>query len=104
MRQALITIAGMLLLVFFMPVIAGANGDNPNTQCEMIAALTGDYYANKQAGLSKEETRAQGMPEFANDEFLRTVDLAISMAYAFEEGLSESEVEKQVYDECLNYQ
>lgn len=104
MRSILTTLTSVVMLALTAPAMAGGNNANPNAQCEMIAALTGDYYANKLQGLSKEETRKQGMPEFTNEAFLRTVDLAINMAYAFDDGLAETEVESQVYDECLNYQ
>lgn len=104
MRQQLTILTGILLMFFTVPAWSDDNSEKTNAQCEMIAALTGDFYANKQQGMSKQETRAQGMPEIANDEFLRTVDLAINMAYAFDDGLAESEVESQVYGECLEYQ
>lgn len=104
MRQQLTILISILPMLFTMPAWSGGNSENPNAQCEMIAALTGDFYANKQQGMSKQETRTQGMPEFSNNEFLRTVDLAINMAYAFDDGLEESRVESQVYDECLEYQ
>lgn len=106
MRQVLTSLAAILMVASFTPVAsAGGNTEeNPNAQCQMISALTGDFYANKQDGLSKEEARAQGMPEFANASFLRTADLALNMAYAFDEGMQESEIESQVYQECLGYQ
>lgn len=106
MRQTLTTFTAALILASGIPANAATISDEqiPNTQCQMISALTGDFYANKQDGLSKQEARSQGMPKFANASFLRTADLAINMAYAFDEDMRESEVEERVYEECLNYQ
>ncbi len=76
--------------------------DNP--QCEMIAALTNDYYHHKQSGKTYDQVMQQHRPEFANDEFLRIVDLAINLAYALPEEMSESDVQKKVHDSCARLQ
>jgi len=43
-------------------------------------------------------------PEFANEEFLRVVDLAINLAYTFPDDLSEDKVEQQVFQGCEQHQ
>ena len=75
-----------------------------NLQCEMISALTGDYYAQRLEGKTKEEIQQATPPEFVDSEFLRVVDLAINLAFSFETNLNEDKVETQVYDSCLRNQ
>ncbi len=75
-----------------------------NKECELIANLTGDYHHHKQSGKSKEEVQQTLRPEFANEEFLRVVDLAINLAYTFPNDLSEEAVEQQVFAGCEQHQ
>ena len=79
-------------------------GEPENKQCEMISALTGDYYHHKQSGKSKQEVQENFRPDFMNAEFIRTVDLAINLAYTFPDGLQESDVEAKVFEGCEKHQ
>ncbi|MDX1572521.1 MAG: hypothetical protein R3341_00750 [Methylophaga sp.] len=96
--------AGLLLLmpVFAQPPVG--SGQLENKQCETISALTGDYYHHKQSGKTKQEVQQTLRPGFSNDEFLRTVDLAINLAYTFPDGLQESDVEAKVFAGCEKHQ
>lgn len=79
-------------------------GQPDNKQCETISALTGDYYHHKQSGKSKQEVLKTLRPDFMNDEFIRTVDLAINLAYTFPDGMQESDVESTVFNGCEKHQ
>jgi len=81
-----------------------ANEMENNKQCDLIANLTGDYFHHKQAGKSKQNVQQTMRPEFANEEFLRVVDLAINLAYTFPDELSEEQVEQQVFKGCEQHQ
>lgn len=96
-------ILALFILVFFSVSLLADEMEN-NKQCELIANLTGDYYHHKQAGKSKQDVQQTMRPEFANDEFLRVVDLAIDLAYTFPDELSEEKVEQQVFQGCEQYQ
>ncbi|AFI84566.1 hypothetical protein [Methylophaga nitratireducenticrescens] len=97
-----IILALPILALFSLPLHADETTDNK--QCELIANLTGDYYHHKQAGKSKQEVLQTMRPEFANDEFLRVVDLAINLAYTFPDELAEEKVEQQVFQGCEQHQ
>lgn len=102
--SGILTGAGLLLV---MPAMAQPPldlGEPNNQQCETISALTGDYYHHKQSGKSKQEVQQTLRPDFMNDEFIRTVDLAINLAYTFPDGLQESDVEAQVFAGCEKHQ
>lgn len=73
-------------------------------QCQMIAALSGDFYSQRQNGKNLEELKQDTPPEFANTDFARTIDLALLLAFSLEDSLGEEEVETQVYDSCLRHQ
>jgi hypothetical protein len=90
------------LLLFIASSSVAVAEENP--QCELIANLTGDYFSHKQAGISKQETIQTLRPDFGSREFLRTVDLAIDMAYTFPFDTPEEEVEQTVYESCIKYQ
>lgn len=81
------------------PVMA----DEPHKQCQMIAALTGDYYAQRLAGKDKAQIQHEIPLEFMNSDFLRLVDLAINLAFSVELSLNEDQVETQVYDSCVRH-
>lgn len=91
-----------ILASLSLPLFADEMEDNK--QCELIANLTGDYYHHKQSGKSKQEVEQSLRPEFANDEFLRVVDLAINLAYTFPDDLPEEAVEQQVFQGCEQHQ
>ncbi|MCC5797576.1 MAG: hypothetical protein JJU48_09670 [Methylophaga sp.] len=95
-----LTVLTMLSLSLTMS--AALASDNP--QCEMIAALTSDYYHHKQSGKSYDEVMQQHRPEFANDEFLRMADLAINLAYALPDEMLESDVKEKVHESCARFQ
>lgn len=97
------TILALSLLAFFTSPLH-ANEMESNKQCDLIANLTGDYYHHKQAGKSKQDVQQTMRPEFANEEFLRVVDLAINLAYTFPDDLSEDKVEQQVFQGCEQHQ
>jgi len=102
--SGMLTGAGLLLM---LPVAAQPPmglGEPDNRQCEMISALTGDYYYQKQSGKSKEQVKQTLQPDFMNDEFIRTSDLAINLAYTFPDGLQESDVEAKVFAGCEQHQ
>lgn len=95
---------GLMLTLPLMAQPPTGLGDQVNEQCEMISALTGDYYHHKQSGKSKEEVLQTMRPDFMNDEFVRTADLAINLAYTFPDGLQESDVEAKVFEGCEKHQ
>ncbi len=103
-------LSGMLAgtgLLLMLPLAAQPpmGPDQPvNLQCEMISALTGDYYYQKQSGKSKEQVKQTLQTDFMNDEFIRTTDLAINLAYTFPDGLQESDVEAKVFAGCQQHQ
>ncbi|HET8806751.1 MAG TPA: hypothetical protein VFM76_00055 [Methylophaga sp.] len=102
--SGMLTGSGLLLA---LPVLAQPPlglGQPDNTQCETISALTGDYYHHKQSGKTKQEVQQTLRPDFMNDEFIRTVDLAINLAYTFPDGLQESDVEARVFAGCEKHQ
>lgn len=96
--------AGLLLALPTLAQPPLAFGEPDNKQCETISALTGDYYHHKQSGKSKQEVQQTLRPDFMNDEFIRTVDLAINLAYTFPDGLQESDVEASVFAGCEKHQ
>ncbi|MCB2427483.1 hypothetical protein [Methylophaga pinxianii] len=91
-----------MLSCLSIPVFAEEMDDNK--ECQLIANLTGDYHHHKQSGKSKEEVQQTLRPEFANEEFLRVVDLAINLAYTFPDELSEEAVEQKVFQGCEQHQ
>lgn len=95
---------GLLLILPVMAQPPMGLGEPENKQCEMISALTGDYYHHKQSGKSKEQVKQTLRPDFMNDEFIRTTDLAINLAYTFPDGLHESDVEAKVFASCEQHQ
>ncbi len=97
------TILTLSVLAFFNSPVHADEMEN-NKQCEIIANLTGDYFHHKQAGKSKQDVQQTMRPEFANEEFLRVVDLAINLAYTFPDDLSEEKVEQYVFEGCEQHQ
>lgn len=87
------------LIVLSNPVMA----QDSTMQCDMIAALTGDYYAQRLSGKTKQDLQQEAPPEFIDSEFFRTIDLAINLAFSVDESMSEDQVETQVYDSCMRH-
>lgn len=81
--------------------VSPANAQDGHKQCGMIASLTGDYFVQRLEGKTKGEMQQETPPEFINSEFFRTVDLAINLAFTFDESMNEDQVETQVYDGCI---
>lgn len=96
--------AGLLLVLPALAQPPQGLGEPDNKQCETISALTGDYYHHKQSGKTKQQVQQTLRPDFMNDAFIRTVDLAINLAYTFPDGLQESDVEAQVFAGCEKHQ
>jgi hypothetical protein len=97
MRTKLIPAA--LLATSLMATAAMA--EDGHKQCGMIASLTGDYFVQRLEGKTKDQMQQETPPEFINSEFFRIVDLAINLAFSFDESLNEDQVESQVYDSCI---
>jgi len=93
------------LIVFMLFNLSSVVMAQPHDkQCELISGLTGDYYAQRLEGKTQQELQ-QGTPaEFANLDFLRTIDLAINLAFSMPEDKTEQEVEETVYSTCLQHQ
>lgn len=86
-------------------IASGAvSANDPTQQCEMISALTGDYYAQRLAGKTKQDLQQNTPPEFVDGEFFRTIDLAINLAFSFNDNRTEDEVEETVYHSCMKHQ
>lgn len=75
-----------------------------NKQCELIAGLTGDYYAQRLEGKTQQQLESETPPEFVNLDFLRTIDLAINLAFSFPPDKTETEVEERVFASCIKNQ
>lgn len=88
----------LLMTGFFS---ASVMAQDEHKQCAMIASLTGDYYAQRLEGKSKADMQQSTPPEFINSDFFRIVDLAINLAFNFDDSLNEDQVETQVYDSCM---
>mgnify|MGYP005873417147 CR=1 FL=1 len=85
-------------------VSASTHANDLTRQCEIISALTGDYYAQRLAGKSKQDLQQNTPPEFVDGEFFRTIDLAINLAFSFNDNRTEDSVEETVYHSCIKYQ
>ncbi len=102
--SGMLIIVGILMLLPAMAQPSMGLGEPDNKQCEMISALAGDFYHQKQSGKSKEQVKQTQRPDFMNDEFIRITDLAINLAYTFPDGLQESDVEAKVFSGCEQHQ
>lgn len=102
--SGMLTGFGVLLMLPVMAQPPIGLGGPDNKQCEMISALTGDFYHQKQSGKSKEQVKQTLRPDFMNDEFIRTTDLAINLAFTFPDDLQESDVEDKVFAGCQQHQ
>lgn len=91
-----------ILALCFFSMPAGAQ--QAGKQCEMISAMTGDYYAQRQAGKAKQELEQALPPAFADSEFERTAKLAINLAYQVDDSLNEDQVETRIFDTCMQQQ
>jgi len=75
-----------------------------NKQCELISELTGDYYVQRLEGKTRQQLEQNTPSEFANLDFLRTINLAINLAFSFPQDKTEQQVEESVYATCLKHQ
>lgn len=91
----------ILSLLLYTAVSSAAQAQDAAEQCQMIAALTGDFYSHRQEGKSLDELRQGTPPEFNGTEFARTIDLALMLAFSMDASLNNDQVETQVYDSCL---
>lgn len=92
--------ANCLLAIGFMlswPLAA----QEADKQCEAISAMTGDYFARRMDGESKQQMQQNTPPEFMGTQFFRQIDLAINLAFSFDESMSEDQVETVVFDHCM---
>jgi hypothetical protein len=92
----------IVLMLFNMSAVVVA--EPQNKQCELIAGLTGDYYAQRLEGKTQQDLEQDTPAEFANLDFLRTIDLAINLAFSMPDDKTEQEVEETVYGTCLQHQ
>lgn len=93
-----------LIFVAFLSVSHSATAQVDNKQCELIAGLTGDYYAQRLDGKTQQQLESETPSEFANLDFLRTIDLAINLAFSFPADKTETAVEETVYASCIKNQ
>jgi hypothetical protein len=88
----------MLILTAFT---TGAYAQSAEEQCQMIAALSSDFYQHRQEGKTLEELRQDTPAEFIGTDFARTIELALMLAFTMDESLTEDQLETQVFDSCL---
>ncbi|WP_438969835.1 hypothetical protein [Methylophaga sp.] len=93
-----------LLIALLTTLSSNAFAQQQNKQCELIAGLTGDYYAQRLEGKTQQQLQSETPSEFANLDFIRTIDLAINLAFSFPEDKSEQEVEETVFASCTRHQ
>lgn len=91
----------MLLIVLLTSVTTTLQAQDKDKQCQLIAALSGDFYSQRQEGKSLEQLKQNTPPEFMGSEFARTIELALLLAFSVDESLNDEQVETQVYDSCL---
>ncbi len=92
------------LLITLAAFSMASSAQAENKQCELIASLTGDYYAQRLAGKTQEQLESEAPSEFAHLDFIRTIDLAINLAFSFPPDKAEAEVEQTVFDSCIKHQ
>jgi len=93
-----------LIFIAIISVSLSASAQTVNKQCELIAGLTGDYYAQRLDGKTQPQLESETPTEFANLDFLRTIDLAINLAFSFSPDKTEDEVETTVFASCSKHQ
>lgn len=94
--------SSVVVWLFFSSVFSSVlHAQSAEEQCQMIAALTGDFYSHRQEGKSLENLKQDTPPEFSGTDFARTIDLALMLAFSVDESLDNDQVETQVYDSCL---
>lgn len=72
-------------------------------QCEIISVLTRDYFAQRLEGKSMEDMQENIPPQFIGSQFARQMDLAMKLAFTFDESLNEDQVETVVFDNCMRH-
>jgi len=88
-------------MVILAAINTGVHAQNAKEQCQMIAALTSDFYLHRQEGKTLEELRQDTPAEFIGTDFARTIELALMLAFSMDESLNEDQLETQVFDSCL---
>jgi len=88
-------------VVFLAGVSTGVHAQSAEEQCQMIAALTSDFYLHRQEGKTLDELRQDTPPEFIGSDFARTIDLALMLAFSMDESLNDDQVETEVFESCL---
>ncbi|WP_417509994.1 hypothetical protein [Methylophaga sp.] len=96
-----LNVALMLLAVWFAPLVMAE--DEAHKECLQISSLTGDYFAQRLEGKTKAEMQQATPSEFKHTAFLRKIELAINLAFTFPESQSEEQIEKAVYENCLEH-
>ena len=96
MRISLISV-----VVMFSVFSTGLHAQSAEQQCEMIAALTSDFYLHRQEGKTLDELKQDTPPEFIGTDFARTIDLALMLAFSVDGSLNDDQVETQVFESCL---
>lgn len=89
------------VVVMFSVFSIGLHAQSAEQQCEMIAALTSDFYLHRQEGKTLDELKQDTPPEFIGTDFARTIDLALMLAFSMDESLNDDQVETQVFESCL---
>jgi hypothetical protein len=93
------------LTTVLLTLVAGVSpvlqAQSAEEQCQMIAALSSDFYSQRQNGKTLDGLKQDTPPEFTGTEFARTIDLALLLAFSLDGSLSEDQVNKQVYDSCM---
>lgn len=94
--------ASLLSMIVMLTVFStGVHAQSAEQQCQMIAALTGDFYVHRQEGKTLDELKQETPPEFMGTDFARTIDLALMLAFSMDMSSNDDQVETQVYDSCL---
>lgn len=93
-----LTIAVLCVVTGVSPALQAQSAEE---QCQMIAALSSDFYSHRQSGKTMDDLKQDTPAEFAGTDFARTIDLALMLAFSLDDSLSEDQVQTQVYDSCL---
>jgi hypothetical protein len=80
---------------------SAVHAQSAEEQCQMIAALTSDFYLHRQEGKTLDELKQDTPPEFRGTDFARTIDLALMLAFNVDQSLNDDQVETQVFESCL---
>jgi hypothetical protein len=89
------------VMMLVTAVSSGVHAQSAEEQCQMIAALSSDFYVHRQEGKTLDELRQDTPAEFIGTDFARTIELALMLAFTMDESLTEDQLETQVFDSCL---